>query len=133
MLLAEFVGRSDVDLDDDRRKAVDLHQVRAFVFGKFYEIQLINGKTYDVRDLEVILSVIHDEFELWKHQWVPDVQIQSLGNFNSKNRQLVVKAEVKGSFLPVTIPTKTTIDRIRQAVTMYNLTGSWDQFNKGNL
>lgn len=133
MLLAEFVGRTDVELDEDRRKAVDLHQVRAFVFGKFYEIQLINGKTYDVRDLEVILSIIHDEFELWKNQWIPEVQIKSLGNFNSKNRQLVVKAEVKGSFLPVTIPVKSTIDRIRHAVTMYNLTGSWDQYTKGNL
>jgi hypothetical protein len=135
MLLAEFVGRAHVQLDDDRQQPVDLHQVRAFVFGESYLISLNNGKSYDVRELEDILSVLHDEFQLWHEQWIPGLQISQLPGvkgLNGQKRVLEVTAVERGVFLPP-LPVMHTIERVRLAVTMFNLTGSWDQFSKGNL
>lgn len=132
MLLAEFVGRAHVQLDDDRQTPVDLHQVAAFVFGESYMIEMHNGKKFDVRDLETILDVLHDEFELWKEQWTPHLEIKSKGGLIGKARRLEVVAAQKGGFLPPP-PVGSVVDRIRMAVTMFNLTGNWDQFERSNL
>jgi hypothetical protein len=134
VLLADFAGRANMTLDDDRQVAVDLHQVRAFVFGESYMIAMKNGKSFDVRDLDDILGVLRDEFELWKEQWVPQIDIVNFGTptFNGKTRVLQVTAEQRGTFLPPP-PVASVVQRVHMAVTMYNLTGSWDQFRQGNL
>jgi hypothetical protein len=134
MLLADFVGRAQITLDPDRQTPVDLHQVRAFVFGEYYLISMRSGKSYDVRELDDILSVMHDEFSLWKEQWVPGIEIVNWGKpgINGKTRVLQVTAEPKGTFLPPP-PVEAKVALVRQAVTMFNIGGSWDQFEQGNL
>jgi hypothetical protein len=132
MLLAEFIGRAHVQIDDDRQEPVDLHKVRAFVFGEYYLIAMRNGKSYDVRDLETILAIMHDEFALWRNQWMPSVEIVSGAKLKGQERRLEVKAEQPGSFLPPP-PVPSVVASVRRAVTMFNLTGSWDQFNRSNL
>lgn len=133
MLLADFIGRAHVQLDDDRQVPVDLHQVRAFVFGEHYLIAMKNGKSYDVRDLDTILDVMHDEFELWKEQWRPDINIVSKSKVvHSRDRVLEVTAIERGQFLPAP-PVYKVADVVRRAVTIYNLRQSWDQFTQGNL
>jgi hypothetical protein len=125
MLLAEFA-----------ETPLDLQHVRAFVFGEYYLIELHTGKKFDVRDLDTILSILHDEFDLRREQWLPEMQIKSKSKsrhtFNGQDRALEVIPALKGSFLPVP-PVQRVVETVRRAVTMYNLTGSWDQFNKGNL
>lgn len=121
MLLAELA-----------KAPIDLQQVRAFVFGEYYLIELHNGKKFDVRDFETILSILRDEFELWREQWVPSMQIKPQQRFVAKWHVLEITPVQKGNFLPAP-PVQHMVEQVRQAVTMFNLTGSWGQFNKGNL
>lgn len=132
MLLAEFAKITFVQ--GERETPLDLQLVRAFVFGEYYLIELHNGKKFDVRDLDTILDIMRDEFELWREQWVPEMRIQSKSRhtFNGKDRTLEIIPALKGSFLPVP-PVQRMVETVRRAVTIYNLTGSWDQFSKGNL
>lgn len=134
MLLAQFVGIAHKSLDDERQVPVDLHQVRAFVFGESYLIAMKSGKSYDVRDLDTILDVMSGEFELWKTQWRPDINIVSRGNtkFDGKTRVLEVTPAACGTFLPAP-PVAKVVETVRRAVTIYNLTQTWDQFRQGNL
>jgi hypothetical protein len=129
MLLADFVGRAHKLTEDDRQVPVDLHQVKAFEFGEQYLIHMKNGKTFDVRDLDVMLEVLRDEFHLWRNQWVPEME---LGSKFKAARTLTVKAVEASTFVPAP-PVQKFVDRLRKYITMYNLSGSWDQFAKENL
>lgn len=134
MMLSDFVRRAQLTPEGDHLIA-DLQHVRAFVFGESYLISMKNGKSYDVRDLEVILSVIHDEFELWREQWVPSMEFVNWGKptINGNTRVMQVTAVQPSTFLPA-LPTKAKVDAIRHAVTVFNIAGgSWDQFERGNL
>jgi hypothetical protein len=88
-----------------------------------------NGKTFDVRDLDVMLEVLRDEFHLWRNQWVPEME---LGSKFKAARTLTVKAVEASTFVPAP-PVQKFVDRLRKYITMYNLSGSWDQFAKENL
>jgi hypothetical protein len=134
MLLAEFMKLAHATTADDREVPVDLNQVTSFEFGDKYLIRMRSGKTLDVRDIDDILDIMRTEFTVWQEQWVPEALIVSASkqSFVAKDRYLSVTAVQKSGFLPA-IPPDAAIERVRLAVTMFNLTGSWDQFNKSNL
>jgi hypothetical protein len=133
MLLADFVGRAHKHTEDDRQVPVDLHQVKCFEFGESYIIRMKNGKSFDVRDLDVVLDILYDEFHLWRNQVVPEMEIESvLAGKASKERVLRIAAVQSNNFVPAP-PVQKFIDRLRKYITMYNLSGTWDQFTKDNL
>lgn len=133
MLLADFVGRAHKLTVDDRQVPIDLHQVDSFAFGEHYMIKMKTGKTFDIRDLDVILDILHDEFSLWRNQVVPEIALTSstAGKF-AKPTTLTVKAVQSNNFVPPP-PIEYFIKRLRKYITMYNISGTWDQFNKDNL
>jgi hypothetical protein len=129
MLLADFVGRAHKHTEDDRQVPVDLHQVKCFEFGESYIIRMKNGKSFDVRDLDVVLDILYDEFHLWRNQVVPEME---LGSVFKGQRTLTISAVQSNNFVPAP-PVQKFIDRLRKYITMYNLSGTWDQFKKDNL
>ena len=133
MLLADFVGRAHKQTEDDRLVPVDLNQVKAFEFGEYYVIRMKNGKSFDIRDLDVILDILKDEFELWRNQLVPEMEMDNvLSGKGKKHVSLMVKAVQSNNFVPAP-PVSSFIDRLRVYVTMYNISGTWNQFTKDNL
>jgi hypothetical protein len=136
MLLADFVGRAHKTTADDRIEPIDLQQVEAFVFGEHYLIKMKNGKSFDVRELDDLLDVLHDEFHLWREQLVPHMQLVGVSKkaFVSANaRVLEVQAVQASNFVPAP-PVQNFVEKLRRYVTIYNINGgSWDHLSGENL
>lgn len=127
--------------------AKTLMDVQCFSFGDIYKVVMKNGWACSFADLEDILSVMGSEFAVCPALRMRiAIQNRTLGSIRATSRELVVHP-VEYHFLKgmegepffgggATFrnkPIAEQIDTIRQAVTLFNLTQSWDQFNKGNL
>lgn len=138
MLLAEFLNVAGI-VDGDVRTPMDLNVVERFTFGERYLIERRGGATYDVPDLDVMLSIIHDEYKVWRRQMIPMMAIDSIrkqpaSKLAGVDRVLTITSAAPNGFVPPP-PLDAIVQKVKIAVTMYNLTGTWEQFNntKGNL
>lgn len=117
-----------------------MHWIERFEFGDRYGIKCHTGKTFDFPDLEDILDVMRSEFMASGR--VPIIGFYSPAFmkrlYSAPPRVLTVTANNIGDSAHAfghasTIRTEEVVEQVRRAVTMYNLTQSWDQFTKGNL
>lgn len=123
MLLAEYMN--------DSQYSYLRNEILCFSFGDRYGIMLRLGKTIDFPDLEDILDVMTSEFKNARETATICFSQQQWGRAGAKvPRNLIVSAvsrDEQGEDI-VDIAMK-----VRRAVTMYNLTQSWDQFLQSNL
>lgn len=108
-------------------------------FGERYLIRTAPGVSYDIPDLEEMLGIIRDEFmAVYK---VPDICFERRPNMSDpmaqreSSRALVIRVpawQFVGAAPEYHVAMYISIKRIRDAVTMYNLTQSWDHFDKEN-
>lgn len=137
MRLTEYLRQADVPLPVIG-SLLELPNIQFFAFGKSYTVQCTDGafRSYDFTDLDDMLAVLQGEFEAYpEYKMRVVLQARSTSLLGSAaSRELIVfhvSGRQAGEYGTQNIPKE--IEKIRQAVTMYNLTQSWDQFNKGNL
>jgi hypothetical protein len=127
-----------------------LDQILRFVFGERYLIQMKDGRSFEDRNLGMMLEIMADEFRVynttsllhggsWDIGIFPKVELLAVasnitqGIGNRKDVSLVVSTVEgwKGMLPPPTI--EGVVDMVRHSVTMYSLTGDWDTYKKENL
>lgn len=139
-----------------RTDRYDFVNIKAFTFGERYSVLLRSGVTIDFDDLETCLGVMATEFEA-KPGYQPGIVITSTDDVKraafgqSKRVDSIVQGAQTTSVLgdaagrvlavvPVVMsgafprpPLEYYTDQVVQAVTIYNLTQSWDQYSQANL
>lgn len=138
MRLADYLGP---DVVAKLNKPATLPFIDRFVFGEQYRIEM-GGTVHVLPDLELVLGIMREEFAATPG-FHPSVVIGDVdapgpgaaGKLGNAGRRVLFVAAVEDSnFLsPPPGMLGNMIEQIRAAVTLYNLTGSWDQFNTGNL
>lgn len=136
-------------------KHVALEQVHRFVFGENYMIQMTDGRTYEDKNLEVVLDIMECEFhvfnttlllqnaDLRKAGLYPMIELLSVGKsvIPSKSDPLgqrgglsLVVSVVKGWKGAIPAPElPAVVKMVRESVTMFSLTGEWNTYRKDNL
>lgn len=126
MLLAEYLN--------DSQYSYLRQDILCFSFGEVYEIKLKIGKSIGFTDLGDILEVMRAEFKAANAGAAisfSEVDWSRRAGAGRMIRKLVVTSHPLAVGDSCNIDT--AVEQVRRAVTMYNLTQSWDQFNKGNL
>lgn len=156
MRLVDYMAEQGIP---DPRDQYAFLNIKTFVFGERYSVLLRSGVSIDFDDLQSCLEVIDSEFTA-QPIYVPSITIESTdsvkradfgANKRLPDRVLKLAGMDTGSLigdaahrvLAVTPagmsnafprpPLQFYTDDIMQAVTIYNLTQSWDQYAKGNL
>jgi hypothetical protein len=137
MRLTEYIQQSNARMPP-KDTLLTLPGIQWFAFGKSYTVQINDGGmcSYDFTDLDDMLAVVQGEFEAFPEYKMRIVlQARSTSQLGSASqRELIVFAvtgkQAEGYKDGILLQ---QIEMIRQSVTMYNLTQTWDQFNKGNL
>lgn len=125
MLLAEYL-RSVGVYTPFATGGVSLPNIAYFWFGEHYEIRLAIGVTYNIPDLETMLDILRSEYITYGG--IPRVDlIKRLRNSDASGLFINQANRVRLSSYPKEVDQ--VIDQVRQAVTMYNLTQSWDNFH----
>ncbi len=116
-----------------------LHHIQQFEFGERYVIRMNSGKSFDIPDLDAMLDIINSEFvlaEVMPFMSFSGVSTRSksdpFGQRGTWDKMLVVSAK-RPDNPPPWNGMQAFLDKIRTAVTIYNLSDSWDSFTKGNL
>lgn len=139
MRLIEYLKMADVP---NAGKFLELPDIERFTFGEKYSVRTLVGVVFEFSDLEDILAVIRSEFSAYPNRRA-QVTIQTRskqGLGAASSRELIVYStdpalSITRQWEPhqSNKPIDEQIDSIRSAVTMYNLTQTWEQFHKGNL
>lgn len=126
MLLTEYLGHTYKST------------IKCFAFGEHYTIHMENGKGFSFQSLSDILDVMVSEFQAMPSM-VPSM---SFGVHNqdkmykvphAKDRMLIVKPTIQGDIPLPPGYVESVADTVRKAVTMYNLTQTWDSIHAENL
>lgn len=154
MLILDWVQALGLPCEAARLR---LSSVKRFVFGERYYVEMDDGRIYQDNDLERVLTMMRDEFNLHnttlllktgrddhpEHAYAL-VQIAS-GSPTAKDplgqrsqRVLQVLPMFSGVFSAASgvLPTPdidAVVASVRDAITFYNLSGDWEQFKKDNL
>lgn len=154
MLIVDWVSSLGLPCEASRLRLPD---VKRFVFGEFYAIEMSDGRSYQDNDLERILQVMHDEFHIHNttlllrtgnddhpEKVYPLVQLVShgasrsdpLGQRTSRVLQVLPMFNSVFSAASGVLPApdiEAVVASVRDAVTFYNLSGDWTQYKKDNL
>lgn len=105
-------------------------KVSHFSFGEHYTVHLDDGHGYAVPDLELMLTIVVEAFEV-RPDCVPRLELRTRGSGigQARQRELVVTPVRRHAGVPL----DEVVQRIRRLVTYYNLSGSWDPFRRENL
>lgn len=157
MRLAEYMASQQPGAKASDFAPLTLAHISQFEFGQEYRVALLNeGREAPIiPDAETMFEIIRTEFENDQSR-VPMIEIKSLVKFrrpiiNKKGAVLLAGAEpdtagtadsrvlcvvpvlpAGGGFLPP-LGLDHILEMLKRAVTMYNLTQSWDAFAKDNL
>lgn len=151
MLLTEWAREQG--LPTERGKAGSLDQILRFVFGEHYLVQLHDGRSYEDKTLDPILDIMADEFRVHnttrllqgeanirKTGFFPKVEVMAVGSsiisdpLGQRGETSLCVSVVKGWSNPLPPPDiEAVVNMVRDAVTLYSLTGAWDQYKKENL
>ena len=146
MLLVDWVRSLGLPFDARR---LQLGMVQRFVFGERYAVEMADGRVYEDADLDRMLQMVHDEFmsynvmQLLHKGEVTDgcyMKLQIGTTRPTARDPLGQNSDRVLEVIPVSLEHIATagsvaenIERIRQAVTFYNLSGDWTQYHKENL
>lgn len=141
MLLAQYLNETMPRTGHGNKPGIK--HIQCFEFGERYVIRLHTGVSFDVPDLEDMLSIIEDEFYaagkevLFKFNSIRAVRKPGVSPANHEPWTRVLLVSVPDVTFTIEKGMQrrnaAQVAQIREAVTMYNLTQSWDQFSKGNL
>lgn len=133
MLLADYLDQCD-NVAPSVPRRVYIIAGATFEFGERYSIIDHKGVTLDIPVLDDILSIMRDE--MIAERALPRIGMSDLvaqrvrDGAKQRYRQLVVSGTAAG-YSNEGVEAK--VEQVRQAVTMYNLTGEWTMFAKDNL
>jgi hypothetical protein len=149
MLLMEW--HQKVTGVEPRKVEPSLPDILRFSFGENYVVHMRDGRSFEDKSLEPVLSVMLDEFHVYNTTKVlrggaaslfPLVELFDVGRptrsdpLGQRGRRsmvvsVVTKKELREGLPPPDI--ECVVQQVREAVTMFSLTGEWDTLAKSNL
>lgn len=154
MLILDWVRELGLPGDANRLRLTD---VKRFVFGERYFIEMADGRCYQDNDLERLLSVITDEFNTHNttlllktgtddHPERAHALMQIAPPRITASDPLGQRGDTALEVIPMfggvftassgVLPVpqiEAIVASVREAVTFYNLSGDWTKYRKENL
>lgn len=116
MLLIDYLRHMEALTPDDARHPLNvaLCSIRQFSFGPQYQIELNNGKVYELLELDTLLDIMVGEFAHWERYYRPFPYVigPRLAISPREDTRTIDLAGLR--------------ETLKLAVTTYNLTQSWD-------